>query len=159
MRIEKNSVVSINYKLTDSAGNIIERPDSSISYLHGGYGGIFPMVEEELHNTEVGYSCTVLMEPENTFGDYDSELIRIEPRDLFPENIAVGMQLEGGEENSEEQFIYTITDVTEDKVIVDGNHPLAGITLNFECTVTEIRAATEEEISHEHVHGAHGHEH
>ncbi len=159
MRIEKNTVVSINYKLSDSAGKIIEQPDLPISYLHGGYGGIFPMVEEELHSNEIGYSCSVLMEPENTFGDHDSELIRVEPRNLFPENIAVGMQFEGGEENSDEKLIYTITDVANDKVVVDGNHPLAGVTLNFECTVTEIRPATEEEISHGHVHGAHGHEH
>lgn len=159
MRIEKNTVVSINYKLSDSAGKIIEQPDAPISYLHGGYGGIFPMVEENLHSNEIGYSCSVLMEPENTFGDHDSELIRVEPRDLFPKNVAVGMQFEGGEENTDEKLIYTITDVADDKIVVDGNHPLAGITLNFECTVTEIRAATEEEISHGHVHGAHGHEH
>ena len=159
MRIEKNTVVSINYKLSDSAGKIIEQPDAPISYLHGGYGGIFPMVEEKLHSNEIGYSCSVLMEPENTFGDHDSELIRVEPRDLFPENVVVGMQFEGGEENTDEKLIYTITDVADDKVVVDGNHPLAGITLNFECTVTEIRPATEEEISHGHVHGADGHEH
>ena len=159
MRIEKNTVVSINYKMSDSGGKIIEQPDAPISYLHGGYAGIFPMVEEKLHNNEIGYCCSVLMEPENTFGDHDSELIRVEPRDLFPKNVAVGMQFEGGEENTNEQLIYTITDVADDKVVVDGNHPLAGITLNFECTVTEIRAATEEEISHGHVHGAHGHEH
>jgi len=159
MRIEKNTVVSLNYKLSDSAGKIIEQPDSPISYLHGGYGGIFPMVEEKLHDNETGYSCSVLMEPENTFGDHDSELIRVESRDLFPENVAVGMQFEGGDENSDEQLIYTITDVADGKVVVDGNHPLAGITLNFECTVTETRPATEEEISHGHVHGAHGHEH
>lgn len=159
MRIEKNSVVSLRYKLSDAAGNIVEDPEAPMSYLHGGYGGIFPMVEEALHNMEVGYSCAVLMEPENTFGDHDGDLIRVEPRDLFPENITVGMQFEGGEENSDEMLIYTVTDVAEDKVVVDGNHPLAGITLNFECTVTEVRPATEEEISHQHVHGAHGHEH
>ena len=159
MRIEKNSVVSLNYKLSDAVGNIVEDPDTPITYLHGGYGGIFPMVEEALHDKEVGYSCAVLMEPENTFGEHDAELIRVEPRDLFPENINVGMQFEGGEENSDDILNYTVTDIDEDKVVVDGNHPLAGITLNFECTVTEIRPATEEEISHQHVHGAHGHEH
>ena len=68
MRIEKDSVVSLNYKLSDLAGKIMEEPDAPISYLHGGYDGIFPMVEEELHRKEVGYSCSVLMEPENTFG-------------------------------------------------------------------------------------------
>jgi FKBP-type peptidyl-prolyl cis-trans isomerase SlyD len=159
MRIEKDSVVSLNYKLSDLAGKIMEEPDAPISYLHGGYDGIFPMVEEELHSKEVGYSCSVLMEPENTFGEYDSDLVRVEPRDLFPDNITVGMQFEGGEEGSDDAFIYTVTDIAEDKVVVDGNHPFAGVTLRFDCTVTAVRPATAEELAHGHVHGAHGHEH
>ncbi|SHL18306.1 FKBP-type peptidyl prolyl cis-trans isomerase /Apo-metallochaperone SlyD [Nitrosospira sp. Nsp11] len=159
MRIEKDSVVSLNYKLSDLAGKIMEEPDAPISYLHGGYDGIFPMVEEELHSKEVGYSCSVLMEPENTFGEYDSDLVRVEPRDLFPDNVTVGMQFEGGEEGSDDAFIYTVTDIAEDKVVVDGNHPFAGVTLRFDCTVTAVRPATSEELAHGHVHGAHGHEH
>ncbi|MEO5655633.1 MAG: peptidylprolyl isomerase [Nitrosospira sp.] len=159
MRIEKDSVVSLNYKLSDLTGKIMEEPDAPISYLHGGYDGIFPMVEEELHRKEVGYSCSVLMEPENTFGEYDSDLVRVEPRDLFPDNITVGMQFEGGEEGSDDAFIYTVTDIAEDKVVVDGNHPFAGVTLRFDCTVTAVRPATAEELAHGHVHGAHGHEH
>jgi FKBP-type peptidyl-prolyl cis-trans isomerase SlyD len=159
MRIEKDSVVSLNYKLSDLAGKIMEEPDAPISYLHGGYDGIFPMVEEELHSKEVGYSCSVLMEPENTFGEYDSDLVRVEPRDLFPDNVTVGMQFEGGEEGSDDAFIYTVTDIAEDKVVVDGNHPFAGVTLRFDCTVTAVRPATAEELAHGHVHGAHGHEH
>jgi FKBP-type peptidyl-prolyl cis-trans isomerase SlyD len=159
MRIEKDSVVSLNYKLSDLAGKIMEEPDAPISYLHGGYDGIFPMVEEELHRKEVGYSCSVLMEPENTFGEYDSDLVRVEPRDLFPDNVTVGMQFEGGEEGSDDAFIYTVTDIAEDKVVVDGNHPFAGVTLRFDCTVTAVRPATSEELAHGHVHGAHGHEH
>jgi FKBP-type peptidyl-prolyl cis-trans isomerase SlyD len=117
------------------------------------------MVEENLQSKEVGYSCSVLMEPENTFGEYDSDLVRVEPRSLFPDNVEVGMQFEGGEEGSDDALIYTVTDIAEDKVVVDGNHPLAGITLRFDCTVTEVRPATAEELAHGHVHGAHGHEH
>ncbi|SFP75450.1 FKBP-type peptidyl prolyl cis-trans isomerase /Apo-metallochaperone SlyD [Nitrosomonas cryotolerans] len=159
MSIEKNDVVSISYELSDASGNIVEKPDTPISYLHGGYGGIFPMVEEALHNMEVGYACSISMEPENTFGEYDSELVRVEPRSAFPENVAVGMQFEGGAEGSDDILIYTVTNIAEDKVIVDGNHPLAGMTLNFACTVTAVRPATEEELSHQHAHGPHGHEH
>ncbi len=73
----------INYELSDLTGQVMEKPDSPISYLHGGYDGIFPMVEEKLHSKEVGYSCSVLMEPENTFGEYDSELVRVESSQLF----------------------------------------------------------------------------
>lgn len=159
MRIEKNTVVSLNYELSDTTGNILEQTDTPISYLHGGYGGIFPLVEEALHEKEIGYSCSVSMEPDDTFGEYDAELIRVEPRSSFPENVAVGMHFEGGAEGSDDVIIYKVTDVTDDTVVVDGNHPFAGMTLNFSCTVTEVRPATAEEISHQHVHGAHGHEH
>ncbi|SOD40865.1 FKBP-type peptidyl-prolyl cis-trans isomerase [Nitrosovibrio sp. Nv4] len=159
MRIEKDTVVTLNYELSDLTGQVMEKPDTPVSYLHGGYDGIFPMVEEQLHRQEVGYSCTVLMEPENTFGEYDSQLVRVEPRALFPDDVTVGMQFEGGEEGSDDALIYTVTDIAEDKVVVDGNHPLAGVTLRFDCTVTEVRPATAEELSHGHVHGAHGHEH
>jgi len=159
MRIVKDTIVSLSYELSDSTGKILEKADSPISYLHGGYDGIFPMVEEALHNMEVGHACSVFMEPENTFGEYDSELVRVEPRDAFPENIAVGMQFEGGTEDSDDVLIFTVTDIAEDKVVVDGNHPLAGMTLRFDCTVTDVRPATAEELSHGHVHGPHGHEH
>ena len=110
------------------------------------------MVEEALHQQEVGYSCTVSMEPESTFGEYDSKLVHIESRGAFPENVAVGMRFEGAPEGSDDYIIYTVTDVEDDKVVVDGNHPLAGMTLNFACTVTDIRQATAEEIEHEDVH-------
>lgn len=159
MRIEKDTVVSLTYELLDSTGEVMEKTDSPISYLHGGYDGIFPMVEEELHSKEAGYSCSVLMEPENTFGEYDSQLVRVEPRDAFPDNIAVGMQFEGGEEDSDDVLIFTVTDIADDKVVVDGNHPLAGKALRFDCTVVSVRPATAEELSHGHVHGDHGHEH
>ena len=159
MRIEKNTVVSLNYELLDATGNILEKTDAPISYLHGGYGGIFPLVEEALHDMEIGYSCSVSMEAEDTFGEHDSELVRVEPRSSFPDNVAVGMHFEGGAEDSDEVIIYKVIEVTDDTVTVDGNHPFAGMTLNFSCTVTAVRPATPEEISHEHVHGAHVHEH
>ena len=133
--------------------------DSPISYLHGGYGGIFPLVEEALHEMEVGYSCSVSMKPEDTFGEYDAELIRVEPRSSFPDNVAVGMHFEGGAEGSDDFIIYKVTDVSDDSVIVDGNHPFAGIQVLFACTVTDGRPATPDEIAHQHVHGPHGHAH
>ena len=159
MRIVKNTVVSLSYELSDSTGKILEKAGSPITYLHGGYDGIFPMVEEALHNKEIGHICLVYMEPANTFGEYDSDLVRMEPRDAFPDDIVVGMQFEGGdEEDSDDVIIFTVTDIADDKVVVDGNHPLAGMTLRFNCTVTDVRSATAEEISHGHIHDAHGYE-
>ncbi len=152
MRIETNTVVSINYELSDSTGKIIEKTNSPISYLHGGFDGIFPIVEEALQNMGIGNTCCVLMEPENHFGAYHSKLVRVEPRDAFPENLEIGMQFEGDEKDSENMLIYTVTDIAENKVVVDGNHPLAGMTLRFDCTVTGVRSATTEELTHGHVH-------
>ena len=159
MRIVKNTVVSLSYELSDLTGKILEKAGSPITYLHGGYDGIFPMVEEALHNKEIGHICLVYMEPANTFGEYDSDLVRMEPRDAFPDDIVVGMQFEGDdEEDSDDVIIFTVTDIADDKVVVDGNHPLAGMTLRFNCTVTDVRSATAEEISHGHIHDAHGYE-
>ncbi|MCX7183036.1 MAG: peptidylprolyl isomerase [Nitrosospira sp.] len=159
MQIKKNTVVSIIYELLDSSGNTLEKSDSSISYLHGGYDGIFPMVEEKLHNMEKDYTCSILMEPENTFGEYNKKLVRSELRNSFPPDLIIGMQFEGGKEGSSNNLIYTVTSITKDEVIVDGNHKLAGMTLRFNCTVTDVRPATKEELSHGHVHGLHDQEH
>jgi FKBP-type peptidyl-prolyl cis-trans isomerase SlyD len=116
-------------------------------------------VEEALHQKEVGFSCTVSMEPENSFGEYDGSLIHIEPRSAFPDNVSVGMRFEGAPEDSEEFIVYTVTDIEDDKVVVDGNHPLAGMKLNFSCTVIDVRPATTEEIAHQHAHDPSGHAH
>ena len=152
MKIARDTVVSINYELSDANGRLVEKTSKPISYLHGGYHGMFPMVEEALQGKSAGDSCKVTMEPEDAFGDYDSELVHTEPRHLFPQNIVIGMQFEGSTEGSEETMIYTVTNVAQDKVMVNGNHPLAGQMLNFSCIVTDVRAATEEEIAHGHVH-------
>jgi FKBP-type peptidyl-prolyl cis-trans isomerase SlyD len=162
MKVAKNTVVTINYELRNSEGEMLEQSDEPVSYLHGGYDGIFPTVEEALQGKGVGESCELTLEPEHAFGEYDADLVRIEPRSQFPEGqVEVGMQFEGAADEGDdaEWILYTVTDVTDDKVVVDGNHPLAGQRLFFKCSVTEVRPATEEEISHEHAHGAHGHHH
>lgn len=159
MDITKNTVVSISYELLDTSGKLIEKTSAPVSYLHGGYEGIFPRVETALDGKSVGEKCEVKLGPEDAFGEYDAELVRVEPRDRFPENVAVGMQFEGAAEGAKEYVIYTVTDIAEDRVVVDGNHPLAGQSLVFNCTITEVRSATDEELAHGHVHGAHGHHH
>ena len=161
MQIGKNSVVTINYRLTDTDGKVLEESEQSVSYLHGGYQGIFPQVEEALEGKAEGYECKVRLNPEEAFGEYDASLVRVEPRNLFPATVAVGMQFEGqAEDDGEDEFtLYTVTDVTDDKVVVDGNHPLADKILDFSCTVTAVRVATSEELTHGHVHGEGGHHH
>jgi FKBP-type peptidyl-prolyl cis-trans isomerase SlyD len=157
--ILKNTVVSLNYEMLDAEGTLIEKTEHPITYLHGGYDGIFPRVEEALHGRKTGDSFSVTLEPDDAFGEYDAELIRTEPRKLFPKNIKVGMQFEGAAEGSNHAMIYTVTDIADDKVVVDANHPLAGKTVQFSCTVTDVRPATQEELHHGHVHGEGGHHH
>ena len=159
MQVGQDTVVELTYELTDSDGKLIERTEDPIEYLHGGYDGIFPLVERALAGKNVGDSCRVRLEPDDAFGEYDAELMHLEPRNKFPADVAIGMRFEGRGVESGTKLVYTVTDVAEDKVVVDGNHPLAGRTLQFTCTVTAVRVATVEEIAHGHVHGAHDHQH
>lgn len=161
MKIEKNAVVSLNYELTDASGALLEKNNDPISYLHGGYDGIFPLVEEALHGKDVGDKFSVTMQPDEAFGEYEHELVRVEPRNMFPADVAVGMQFEGGSEDDDDEdyMLYTVTDVTDNEVTVDGNHPLAGKTLVFSGVITGVRPATQEELAHGHVHGDGGHHH
>ncbi|TNC99171.1 MAG: FKBP-type peptidyl-prolyl cis-trans isomerase SlyD [Gallionellaceae bacterium] len=161
MKIAKNAVVSLTYQLADADGTVIEKAGDPISYLHGGYDGIFPTVEEALEGKNVGDTFSVSMEPDDAFGEYEHELVRAEPRDMFPKEVAVGMQFEGGAEGDDDEdfMLYTVTEVTADEVTVDGNHPLAGKSLVFSGAVTGVRAASAEELTHGHVHGDGGHHH
>jgi FKBP-type peptidyl-prolyl cis-trans isomerase SlyD len=159
MKIAKNTVVSVAYKLSDAQGNLIEESDEPMVYLHGGYDGTFPKIEEELDGHEAGFETQIQLEPQDAFGEYDPDLVKIEPRNRFPEPLEVGMQFEGTPEEGDEDLdslVYVVTDVAEDKVVLDGNHPLAGMALRFALTVKDVRPATEDEIQHEHAHGADG---
>ena len=159
MQIAKDTVVTLNYQLFGTDGELIEQTEEPVEYLHGGYGNMFPAVEKALEGKDVGQTCRIRLEPDDGFGDYDADLVHVEPRDKFPETVQVGMQFEGAGEESGDKIVYTVTDVAEGKVVVDGNHPLAGQTLHFECTITSVRAASQEELSHGHVHGEHDHHH
>ena len=139
MKIAKNTVVTVNYKLSDAQNNLIE---------------------EELDGKEAGYASTIQVEPDDAFGDYDPALVKVEDRKRLPEPLEVGMQFEGVADGADEEpTIFTVTDIADDKVVLDGNHPLAGMALRFELNVVDVRAASDEEIAHGHVHGAHGHHH
>jgi FKBP-type peptidyl-prolyl cis-trans isomerase SlyD len=152
-------VVALDYELFDTDGLLIEKTEAPIEYLHGGYHGIFPLVEKALEGKRVGDRCRVRLNSEDAFGEYDAELVQVEPRGKFPDNLALGMRLEGQAEGRQDVLVYTVTDIAADKVVVDANHPLAGRTLDFSCVVVAVRAASADEMSHGHVHGPHGHHH
>jgi FKBP-type peptidyl-prolyl cis-trans isomerase SlyD len=156
LKIAKNTVVS-GGKLSDAQGNLIEESDEPMVYLHGGYDGTFPKIEEALDGHDAGFETELQLEPEEAFGDYDAELVKVEPRDRFPEPLEVGMQFEGVPEDGddEDSIIYTVTDVAEDKVVLDGNHPLAGMALRFWLKVRKC-ARRRRGVEHGHAHGASG---
>ena len=169
MKIEKNTIVSLRYKLSDAQNNIIEEPDTPMVYLHGGYAGTFPKIESLLDGKDIGFETTVQLEPQDAFGEYDPNLLKIEPRERFPEPLEIGMQFEGvPEEQSSEEIeatelnddddddegvdtlIYTVTDLADKQVVLDGNHPLAGMALRFWLQVEDVRQATDDEIANQH---------
>ena len=105
----------------------------------------------------MGEVVQVTLDPDDAFGEYDAELLRVEPRERFPQTLEVGMQFEGVPGQDRDQaMIYTVTDITDDAVVVDANHPLAGERLWFKCSVQGVRAATREEMQHGHAHGDEG---
>lgn len=146
MQIVKNTVVSLDIELSDIWGNSIQRSEEPVRYLHGGYGNIFPAVEAALEGKMPKDRLEVRLEPEDAFGDYDENLLRVEPRSRFPEALEVGMRFEGTALEDDESLVFTITDIAENKVVLDANHPLAGMALTFSCTVADVRPATPAEI-------------
>lgn len=159
MRIDRGTVVTLAYEIRNADGESLEADDASLAYLHGGFGGIFPKVEAGLEGKEAGHELAITLEPDDAFGEYDAELLRVEPRGRFPEALEIGMQFEGvpGDgSDDDETRIYTVTDIASDKVVVDANHPLAGQRLWFKCSVQAVRKATSEELAHGHAHGDSG---
>lgn len=154
MQVAKNMVVTLDYSVADPDGELVDAGKEPLVYLHGGYDDIFPMIEEALQGKNIGESIVVKMQPDDAFGEYDAELIQIESRKGFPKELEVGMQFEGVPDGGEDDdiLIYRVTEIADDKVVLDGNHPLAGMALVFTCTVTAVRPASAEEIEHGHVH-------
>jgi FKBP-type peptidyl-prolyl cis-trans isomerase SlyD len=159
MQIGPNSVVSIHYELSNDAGEILDASAEGepLIYLHGAQN-IIPGLEKELTGKKVGDALKVKVQPEEGYGIRQPELIQQVPRNAFPDpdNLSVGMQFSAQSDNGHVSVV--ITELTDSSATVDGNHPLAGVVLNFDVSIADIRPATEEEISHGHVHTP-GHHH
>ena len=158
MKIEKNSAVTLRFKVTDSLGKVVEESNEPMVYLHGGYGNTLPKIEEALDGQETGYKVTLALSAADAFGLRDENLMQTIPKSQFPPGVKVGGQLEGRGEDGRAQA-FTVVKIKGDTVILDGNHPLAGKDLRFALAVTDVRPASEEEIAHGHAHGEHGHHH
>jgi len=162
MNILANTVVTLTFELFDADGVLLEATDKPITYLHGGHSGMLPKLEDALNMKKAGDAVSVDVEPADAFGDYDPELVKLEPVDRLPPEVEVGMQFEAHTNPGDEQgsgIVFTVTDIAEGKVVLDGNHPWAGKRLRFDCQILDVRAATAEEVEHGHVHGAGGHHH
>ena len=158
MHIEKDTVVTLRYKVADAQGKLIEEAKEPMAYLHGGYNNTLPKIEEALAGKTAGFQTTLVLQPEDGFGLRDETLAQTMPRRDFPAGVKVGGQLTGRTADGREQ-VFHVMKIKGDTVLLDGNHPWAGKVLRFSIKVTDVRAASAEEVAHGHVHGAHGHHH
>ena len=160
MRITKDQVVAIDYTLTDDQGQVLDTSEGSepLWYLHGAKG-IIPGLERELDGKQTGDHLEVAITPKDGYGERNDSLRQSVSRDQFDDNQELELGMQFRVDSGNEPLIVTIVEITDDTVTVDGNHPLAGMNLNFDVTVREIRAATAEELEHGHVHGPGGHSH
>ncbi len=160
MQIAQDSVALIDYTLTNDAGDVIDSSQGGepLAYLHG-HRNIIPGLENALAGKVVGDSLKVSVAPAEGYGELNPALLETVPRNLFQgvDTIEVGMQFQA--QTAQGMQVITVKAVDGDEVTVDGNHPLAGQTLHFDVTVTEVRAASAEELEHGHVHGVGGHHH
>ncbi|WP_114969009.1 FKBP-type peptidyl-prolyl cis-trans isomerase [Rhodoferax ferrireducens] len=158
MKIEKDTAVTLRYKVADTLGKVLEESQEPMVYLHGGYDNTFPKVEAALEGQMPGFQTTLELQPQDAFGLRDESLVQTIPKTQFPPGVKVGGQLQGQGEDGH-AHVFTVMKIKGDTVMLDGNHPLAGKALRFGVTVVSVRPATEEEIAHRHVHGEHGHHH
>jgi FKBP-type peptidyl-prolyl cis-trans isomerase SlyD len=161
MKIAKEKVVSIHYTLRNEDGEIIDSSDGQepLVYIHG-TGNLIPGLESSLEGKSPGEKMKVTVPPETAYGEFDEAKVFVMSKKQFDgiNDLEVGMQfnLQG---SGDGDLLVTVTSIGEDSVTVDGNHPLAGMTLAFDVDIVEVRNATKEELQHGHVHGAGGHQH
>ena len=160
MQISKNSVVTINYTLKNDQGETLdESQDNSFLYLHGA-GGIIPGLEGQLEGKSAGDEFSAHIEAEDGYGVRDDSMVQVVPRNMFESDHPVEEGIQFHAEGPEgDMLTVTVTKIEGDEITVDGNHPLAGIALNFDIKIAEVREASKEEIEHGHVHGPDGHHH
>lgn len=157
MNITKDTVVTLKYKVFDSLGRLVEDSKEPMAYLHGGYGNTLPQIEAALDGKAKGFAASLALGAD-AFGQRQENLVQTMPKRDFPPGVKVGGQLRGRAEDGTEQ-VFTVVKIKGDTVILDANHPWAGMALKFQLQVTDVRTALPVEIEHGHVHGAGGHHH
>ena len=163
MQIAKNSVVTIDYTLKDPQGQVLDSSKGAgsepLAYLHGTGHGLIPGLEKALEGKKKGEQLNVKVNPEEGYGVRDETMVQTVPKSAFGSvpNLTVGMQFRTQGKNGDQ--VVTITKLEGENITVDGNHALAGMVLEFDVTIKDVRAATKDELAHGHVHGPGGHHH
>ncbi len=154
--VRDNQVVSLSYVLRDNEGDLIDsaEADSPLEYIQG-YGQIIPGLENELYGMAIDDEKDVVVDPENAYGIYDPEASQIAPLEMFPEGmeLEIGLPVDVYDEETDEPTEAFVSEIYDDGVLLDFNHPLAGETLHFHVKVVGLREASASEIAHGHVHG------
>ncbi|CAN5478171.1 peptidylprolyl isomerase [soil metagenome] len=151
MEITQQCVVGLTWTLKDTLGEVLDVLEEPVEFLVGG-DDLFAKIEESLQGHEAGAEIDLHLEPEEAFGDYNDQLLFLEPRELFPAELEEGMTIEGNalpegvNPDARQEVLYTVTEIYPDHVVLDGNHPLAGIALRLRLRVAFVREASEEEI-------------
>lgn len=160
MLIKPNAVVAIHYTLTDNEGAVLDSSTGKqpLTYLHGS-GNIIPGLERALDGKKAGDKLAASIEPQDGYGEIIEEMIQVVPRTTFPEDAVIEIGTRFSAQTERGPLTVVVTNMDDGQITVDGNHPLAGETLNFDVSVETVRAATDEELQHGHVHGAGGHHH
>jgi FKBP-type peptidyl-prolyl cis-trans isomerase SlyD len=151
MKITPQCVVALTWTLKDTLGEVLDELDEPVEFLLGG-DDLLAKVEERLQGHESGDALDLHLEPEDAFGDYDENLVFLEARKLFPAEIEEGMSFDGAAlppgctSAMPAALIYTVTEIYPEHVVLDGNHPLAGIAIRLSLTIQAVREASEDEI-------------
>lgn len=161
MEVAENNIVGIEYTLTDNEGEVLDTSEGRgpLAYVHG-KGGIIPGLEEALAGKSVGDELKVVIPPEKGYGPRNNQLLNRVPKEAFGGKLEfeLGLQFPVQDQNGQPRMV-TIVHMEDEAIIIDANHPLAGVELTFDVKIVEIREATEEELQHGHSHGAGGHQH
>jgi FKBP-type peptidyl-prolyl cis-trans isomerase SlyD len=151
MEITQQCVVALTWTLKDTLGEELDVLDEPVEFLVGGRD-LLPPIEEALQGHSAGAKLQLQIEPEQAFGDFNDKLLFLEPRALFPVELQEGLTMEGSalpagcNPNAPKDALYTVTDIYPEHVVLDGNHPLAGIAIRISLKVESVREATDEEI-------------
>lgn len=160
MQISKHKAVALDYTLTDDSGEILDssKAEDPLSYLHG-TGNLIPGLESALEGKKAGDEVKTTVAPDQAYGKRSDEMIQSVPKDQFEKSdkLEVGMRFHSA--SAQGDTLVTVTEISDDEITIDGNHPLAGLTLHFDVKIIDVRDATKEEIDHGHIHGAGGHNH